>query len=253
MKKSKAKRGYQLNFSDTNSYVFSLSNRRKKAKSIQAALTAELQNIDKLRVLNVGGGAGAIDYSLSPFVKEIYSMDIDCSSVKYGSKNFQADNLNYIVADGMSLPFLDESMDIVICSHVYEHVPNSAILMSEIFRVLRPDGCCYFAAGNKIQIMEPHYKLPFLSVLPKVLADWYMRLAGKGAEYYEKHLTLSGLRRLTSNFLIVDYTEKIIFDPELFHSEYMVRPGSFKQAVAKSIFKYFRWFFPGFIWILKKP
>ena len=59
-------------------------------------------------------------------------------------------NLDYVRADLfqpdvdvkldiMSLPFPDESFDMIICNHVLEHVTDDRVAMRELHRVLRPD------------------------------------------------------------------------------------------------------------------
>lgn len=47
---------------------------------------------------------------------------------------------NFMPADLMALPFDDGAFDVVICSHVLEHVPDDATAMAELFRVTRPGG-----------------------------------------------------------------------------------------------------------------
>ena len=42
--------------------------------------------------------------------------------------------------DVTSLPFEDESFDLVICNHVLEHVPDDSKAMSELFRVMKIRG-----------------------------------------------------------------------------------------------------------------
>jgi 2-polyprenyl-3-methyl-5-hydroxy-6-metoxy-1,4-benzoquinol methylase len=153
----------------------------------------------------------------------------------------------------MALEFQAESFDIVICTHIYEHVPDSQKLLNGIYRVLKPGGICYFAAGNRLSYMEPHYKLPFLSILPRPLAHQYMKITGKGSHYHEKHLTLSGLKSLVHSFTVYDYTKKVIDDPLLFKAEYMLTPKSTKHKLAKFIVHYAYWLCPTYIWILEKP
>jgi len=59
-------------------------------------------------------------------------------------------NLDYITADLAptemvkaditDLPFADCDFDVIICSHVLEHIPNDRKAMAELFRVLKPTG-----------------------------------------------------------------------------------------------------------------
>lgn len=72
--------------------------------------------------------------------------------------------------------------------------------MDEIYRVLRPGGVCFLAAGNRFVFMEAHYHLPFLSVIPKWMAHKYINLFKKADYYYETHLTYWGLKKLVSKF-----------------------------------------------------
>lgn len=152
----------------------------------------------------------------------------------------------------MHLSFLHNMFDVVICAHVYEHVLDADRLMKEIRRVLRPGGVCYFAAGNRLNIREPHYNLPFLSMVPKRLAHVYLKISGKGEVYHEKHLTYWGLKRLVHEFERIDYTEKIVADTEFFHTDYTIKPGTNRARLAKFIARYAYWLCPGYIWLLRK-
>jgi ubiquinone/menaquinone biosynthesis C-methylase UbiE len=44
------------------------------------------------------------------------------------------------VGDALRLPFADASFDHVICTEVFEHVPDDNLLLAELARVLRPGG-----------------------------------------------------------------------------------------------------------------
>lgn len=209
-------------------------------------------DLSSLTLLNVGGSAGIIDEYLSRYFRHVTGIDIDEKAIQYAKNTFSKDNLVFELGDALNLRYADESFDVVICSHVYEHVTNANTMMKEIHRILKPGGFVYFAAGNRLMYNEPHYNLPLLSVMPRFLAHLYMRAAGKGTHYHEKHLSYWGLKRLTKQFDMTDATVDIIRQPEKYHTEYMLRPRSRKHRVAFFIARYFIWLVPSYIWILKK-
>jgi predicted SAM-dependent methyltransferase len=45
-----------------------------------------------------------------------------------------------IKADICNLPFETNSVDVILCNHVLEHIPNDTKAMQELFRILRPGG-----------------------------------------------------------------------------------------------------------------
>jgi SAM-dependent methyltransferase len=150
------------------------------------------------------------------------------------------------------LGFKDDAFDLIVCSHVYEHVPYAESLMSEVHRVLRPGGICYFAAGNRLAVREPHYGLPFLSYLPQVAANAYLQWFRKGNVYYEKHRTLWGLRRLVRRFIVIDYTRRLIETPALFGFDYLLKEGTRRHRLAKFGVRHFYWLCPTYVWLLQK-
>jgi SAM-dependent methyltransferase len=88
--------------------------------------------------------------------------------------------------EGVSLPFDDDTFDLVISNHVIEHVggkPEQMTHLSEISRVLRSSGIGYLALPNRWALREPHFRLWLLSWLPRSLCDIYVRYAKKGSRY----------------------------------------------------------------------
>ena len=247
-------RKYQRNFSEIlPEAVFDRQRGEKKAKTMLAVLSDFLgSNFQSLSVLDVGSSTGIIANYLSRYFGTVIGIDIDAPAIKYARENFIKKNLSFEIGDSMHLNFPKNMFDIVICAHVYEHVPDANRLMQEIRRVLRPGGVCYFAAGNRLNIKEPHYNLPFLSIVPRKLAHVYLKVAGKGEFYHEKHLTCWGLKKLIYEFERIDYTEKIIADTEFFHTNYMLKPGTNRSRLAKFIAHYVYWLCPGYIWLLRK-
>lgn len=208
--------------------------------------------ISDSNILNVGGSAGAIDNFLADHAGHVASVDIDDQAIDHAKATFSKPNLEFEVADALNLPYNDASFDIVICSHVYEHVPDPGQMFAEIRRVLVPGGVCYFSAGNRLMWNEPHYDLPLLAILPRPLAHRYIRLAGKADHYHEKHLSYWGLRKLVAGFARTDYTARLINEPEKFHTSYMLPHGTLKARIARFMARNLYWALPGYIWLLRR-
>jgi len=248
-------RGYQLDYSRIlPEAVYDKEAREKKAKTIIAVLKDYIESdLKRLSVLDIGCSTGFITNYLSNYFGFSFGIDIDESAIEFAKQHFVKDKLEFIKNDSQQLRFTENAFDAVICAHVYEHVPDAGRLFGEIFRVLKSGGICYFAAGNRISIMEPHYNLPFLSMLPRPIAHLYVRALRKSSHYYEKHLTYWGLEKLVCAFEKVDYTKKIIREPKKFHAEYMIPPDSLKARLAKAIIIHAYFLFPTYIWLLRKP
>jgi 2-polyprenyl-3-methyl-5-hydroxy-6-metoxy-1,4-benzoquinol methylase len=245
---------YQDGFSDKHSdSMYNKNIREQKAKKIISILSDYYRSkLKNLCVLDIGSSTGFISYYISNYFREVVGIDIDKPAVKFAKKQRKRDNARFVIGDSMNLSFYSSSFDIVICAHIYEHVPDSSRLMEEIYRVLKNRGICFFAAGNRLNFMEPHYKLPLLSVIPMPVAHLYLRLMKRGNFYYEKHLTYWELKRLASRFEVIDYTLKIIKNPEQFNADEMLNPGTLKAKLAFSFVRFCYILSPTYIWILLK-
>ena len=232
--------------------VFDQNGRKEKAHKILAVLSDYFQgSLHTLKVLDLGCASGIITRVLAPCFKRIVGTDIDLHALEY-ARSPETNHAVFFPSDAMNLPFKNEVFDIVICAHVYEHVPDSAKLMGEIRRVLKQGGVCFFAAGNRVRLVEPHYRLPLLSILPTAFADLYLRLTAKAAHYEEKHLTYWGLKRLVSGFQVLDYTKKILHDPEKYSATDLCTTGSLKQKSAILFSRLAYGLVPTYIFLLKK-
>lgn len=140
----------------------------------------------------------------------------------------------------------------VLNMHVYEHVADADRLMAEVHRVLKPGGICYLAAGNRIQWLEPHYRLPLLPVLPHWLAHRYLRVLGRGAHCYERHRTYWGLRRLVRVFRLHDYTRRMIEYPDRFAITYLFAGKGWKIRTAQWAARCAFPLMPSYVWVLEK-
>ncbi|MFQ5689549.1 MAG: methyltransferase domain-containing protein [Gemmatimonadota bacterium] len=176
--------------------------RARKAEVILALCETELRAA--LRIADLGAGTGLIKKSLEVTLdKYIYGFDIDIS--------FIARAEGMVVADVRWLPVRAAWLDFLILNHVYEHVTDQTALFREAARVLRPGGCAYVSAGNRLAVMEPHYRLPMLSWLPRGLAGAYVRASRRGTGYegirFRTYGVLVKLMR-EAGFQVEDITER---------------------------------------------
>jgi len=238
---------YQLNYAAGRPQMYDKISRQQKGIRIVKALENHLGSLQKLKILDVGASTGIIDNELAKYFGKVVGVDIDKQAIKFASWKFKRINLRFEVGDAMKLKYKNKSFDVIICTHVYEHVPDTNKLFTEIYRVLKPEGIVYLAAVNALWPWEPHYDLPFLSWLPKSLGNLYVRLTGKAKHYYETPRSYGQLRKMIygAGFKIYDYTVKIINDPVKYgypSSWELLRPVGF-------LAKYLS---PTFFWILEK-
>lgn len=59
-----------------------------------------------------------------------------------------------VKADIQSLPFEEESFDVIFCNHVLEHVADDQKAMSELFRVMKPNGWGIFQVPIRYQLAQ---------------------------------------------------------------------------------------------------
>lgn len=102
---------------------------------------------DKIRILDVGGGQGVLKSFLDEN-KFIYEL-VETSQEKI---DFALNNkISSKLFDGSKLPFKDNSFDIILCTHVLEHIPDEQIreeLCSEILRVSKGYTVLVFPYGK---------------------------------------------------------------------------------------------------------
>ncbi len=180
--------------------------RLRKARVIARLCRKELEASE--RVADVGAGTGIIKNALEVALsKPIVGFDIDYEFIIEGDR--------MVAADATRLPVRPESFDMVLLNHIYEHVADQSALFREAHRILKPGGVAYVSAGNRLAIVEPHYRLPFLSWLPNPVADRYVRWTRRGSGYDDiRFRTYRPLRALieAAGLRVRDVTERAIDD-----------------------------------------
>lgn len=244
---------YQTNLSESSPILLDDAHKTPKVMKMLAILRSDniIANRKELAV-DVGCSGGLFAEALSPFFDRVVGIDIDEKALEVARKRRSAANVEFKYGDSMMLPFEDESVDLLTCNHVYEHVPSVDTLFKEINRVLKKNGVCYLGAASRLTVVEPHYHLPFLSWLPKFAANYYMRMAGKGEEYYESLRTLAGIKEMISDFIVTDYTLDVIEKPDEFHARDMIPAGGVVDRLPGAFLRLIYPFLPSYIFLLRR-
>ena len=89
------------------------------------------------RVLEIGAGEGAILQNLSnrKFSKELYALEISSSGVENIKNRNIFEMKDVLTFDGYNTGFKDNFFDLVILSHVVEHVEHPRLLLYEANRI----------------------------------------------------------------------------------------------------------------------
>lgn len=161
--------------------ILDAGSRRVKAQKI-ARLLEPARPLRGARLLDIGAGSGYIASNLREHVGgegEVWAVDVNDQRLTNEGYRFKP-------VTGTELPFEDDSFDVVLSNHVIEHVGDRSTQLHhlcEIGRVLAPGGVCYLAVPNRWGLVEPHFRLPFLSWIPAALRDPYVRAARRGSRY----------------------------------------------------------------------
>jgi 2-polyprenyl-3-methyl-5-hydroxy-6-metoxy-1,4-benzoquinol methylase len=121
--------------------------------------------------LDIGCGSGGIAATLAAHVKQVIGVDPE-DWERWCTFRHTYPNLVFHKGSYCDLDRLlgSESIDVVVCNQVYEHVDDPVALLRAIHAVLKPGGLCYFAGPNLLWPIEPHVSWPFVHWLPRGFA-----------------------------------------------------------------------------------
>jgi len=224
--------------------------RDKKAQAIlQTIIHFTEISLKETQWLDIGCGSGGIAAAIAPNVQYMHGIDPENWS-RWSEFQKQYDNLIFQKESIESLSCEDSSFDVIICNQVYEHVDNPQYLISEIYRILKPDGYCYFAGPNLLFPIEPHIFWPFVHWLPRKFAVTLLKFCGSGGVLDANSVSYWTLRRWLDDFQVSNALPDIIKKP-LEHC----KEGFFWQLLSycpACFLSKMTWFSPGFVFVLRK-
>ena len=99
------------------------------------------------RILEIGCGIGTVVNDLGSKGHDITGIDISCEAIEYGRKKYGDIHLEVQAAE--TLPYEDESFEVVLSFDLFEHIAAIDKHVSEVRRVLRPGGYYLFQTPNR--------------------------------------------------------------------------------------------------------
>lgn len=167
--------------------------RYRKGRKIERLLELTPDSVPR-RLLEIGTGSGWISHYFAHHVAGQYDVD----AVDVVDNRQSKDGYRFTLVTDTALPFADGGFDVVISNHVIEHVGDDqaqARHLAEMRRVLRPGGIGYLAVPNRWMVVEPHYRVAFLSWWPEAWRSGWLRLWQKGRNYDCRPLSRGVLER----------------------------------------------------------
>lgn len=241
-------------YSIAHPIMYNVENRKRVAVQAYKVLAHFLRRRDlsNLSCLDIGCSTGIITSYLASYFKKTVGVDVDKDAISFAQKTYRKGDLTFKVEDGKNLTFPANSFDIVTCQEVYENADKPEKLLSQIYRVLKPEGICYFTGDNLLFPIESQYKIPFLLYLPDKIAVLILRLLGKRQFYLGHYKTYWGLRQLCKKFIVHDYTLPIIRNPEIYKFIRLYKYKTFVSLLPSFVLSLLYFFMPTFIWVLEK-
>ena len=177
--------------------VLDLRSRQWKAIKIERLLQLD-RRPGPIRLLEVGTGSGGIAHYFGTHPTGRFTVE----AVDVVDSRMVVEGYRFTAVADTRLPFEEASFDVVLSNHVIEHVgaeQEQRRHLAELRRVLRRDGIGYLAVPNRWMLVEPHYRLAFLSWWPKSWRSPYLKLMARGAYYDCEPLELGQVERLLGN------------------------------------------------------
>lgn len=118
----------------------------------------EWLKIEPQHILDVGAGIGRLSRALSQHYQnaEVYNVDISIKMVEFSHQKACNDvkKPHFICADGMQLPFADNSVDLLMSNLMLQWCNDIQTIFAEFARVLKPEGALFFSTFGPETLTE---------------------------------------------------------------------------------------------------
>jgi len=156
---------------------------------VRAGFIAARTRLADARVLDVGCGGGLLCEALARLGARVSGIDLSPTMIEVARLHAQSSGLaiEYHQQSAASLGALAAAQyDCVCCMELLEHVPEPAVLIAELSRLLRPGGALFVSTINRTA-------QAFLGAI--VAAEYLLGLLPRGTHEYARFLAPAELAR----------------------------------------------------------
>ena len=132
------------------------------------AIFSDQRSSARLRVADVGCGAGTFSRIWAREGAEVKGIDVNASLIQIARQRADAERLciEFAVGSATELPWSDRDFDIVVMPELLEHVEDWRRCLREGVRVLDAGGLLYLTTTNRLCPKQQEFSLPLYSWYP---------------------------------------------------------------------------------------
>lgn len=136
-------------------------------------------------ILDIGSGQGNFLIECAQKGYSCVGLELNQRKIESALINAKKSGVEINIVSGRaeSLPFKNSSFDFANLSEVIEHVQDPPKVLSELYRVLKPEGRAYVSVHNRFGFYDTHFHVYFLGWLPRIFADSYLSIVGRHKNY----------------------------------------------------------------------
>lgn len=146
--------------------------------------------VSDARALDIGAGSGIISEVMSKRFQEVIALEYNPNFIEFMRLRFEQEkktNIRLVRANGLQLPFRENSFDLIVVNGVLEWLPNflpnqnpyktQINFLKSCLKKLKNGGNLVLAIENRFCFnyffgATPHGDIPFTTVLPRPLANF---------------------------------------------------------------------------------